>query len=62
MYSDFSSHFRYRNKTTMVYVDVTGPQRLDALGTLEDESESSLGKKWKNRDGGLIGFCGLRGR
>ena len=49
-------------ETTMVYVDVTGPQRLDALGTLEDESESSLGKKWKNRDGGLIGFCGLRGR
>lgn len=49
-------------ETTMVYVDVSGPQRLDALETLEGESDAGLGKKWKGEDGGLLGFCGVRGR
>ncbi|MFZ2956962.1 MAG: hypothetical protein WA705_08745 [Candidatus Ozemobacteraceae bacterium] len=34
--------------------------QLKALVTLEDENDKKVSKKWKNVNGGLAGFCGVR--
>ncbi|MFZ2960572.1 MAG: tyrosine-type recombinase/integrase [Candidatus Ozemobacteraceae bacterium] len=47
-------------QTTMVYLDITLEQELKALVTLEDENDKKVSKKWKNVNGGLAGFCGVR--
>ena len=47
-------------QTTMVYLDITTEQEAKALATLEDENEKSTPKKWRNSDGSLSSFCGVR--
>ena len=46
--------------TTMRYLDITTEDKVNALATLENEKEKSTSKKWKNDDGTLIDFCGLK--
>jgi len=47
-------------QTTMVYLDITTEQEAKALATLEDETDKSVSKKWKNVKGSLSDFCGVR--
>jgi len=47
-------------ETTMGYVDITSVEKVNALATLESEKEKSADKKWKNHDGTLSDFCGLK--
>jgi len=47
-------------ETTMVYLDVTTEQELQALATLEEETDCNLPKKWKTTDKTLANFCGTR--
>lgn len=47
-------------ETTMVYLDITDDAKRNALATLNDESEKNERPKWKNPDGSLISFCGVR--
>jgi site-specific recombinase XerD len=47
-------------QTTMVYLDVTTEQEANALATLEDENEKSTPKKWRDTNGNLSSFCGVR--
>ena len=47
-------------QTTMVYMDITLEQELQALATLEDENDKKVSKKWKNIKGGLAQFCGVK--
>jgi len=47
-------------ETTMVYLDVSIEQKSMALGTLEDEEEKSVSKKWKNNNTSLASFCGIK--
>lgn len=47
-------------QTTMVYLDVTTEQEATALATLEDDNNSFVPKKWRNSDGSLSSFCGVR--
>lgn len=47
-------------QTTMVYLDVTLKQVSEALATLETEKDKTVTPKWKNEDGSLVDFCGLR--
>ena len=47
-------------QTTMVYLDITIEQELKALATLEDENDKKVSKKWKDTNGGLAGFCGVK--
>lgn len=47
-------------ETTMKYLDITTEDKVNALATLEDEKEKSTSKKWKNDDGTLTDFCGLK--
>lgn len=46
--------------TTMRYLDITTEDKREALATLENEQEKRVSKKWKNDDGTLAGFCGLK--
>lgn len=46
-------------QTTMIYMDITTEAQLKALATMEDESSSSLPKKWKKNSNTLMSFCGL---
>lgn len=46
--------------TTMRYLDITTEDKREALATLENEQEKTVSKKWKNDDGTLAGFCGLK--
>jgi hypothetical protein len=46
-------------QTTMVYLDITLEQELQALATLEDEKDRTVSKKWKTGSGGLAAFCGV---
>lgn len=46
--------------TTMRYLDITTEDKREALATLENEQEKTVSKKWKNADGTLAGFCGLK--
>jgi len=50
-------------ETTMVYLDVTTEQEMNALATLEDENSKSVPKRWRagNGNSSLANFCGLRG-
>jgi site-specific recombinase XerD len=47
-------------ETTMVYLDVALAGKADALATLESEKDKTAPKKWKNPDGSLASFCGLK--
>lgn len=47
-------------QTTMVYLDITIEQEAKALATLEDDNDKSIPKKWRNADGSLSMFCGVR--
>ena len=47
-------------ETTMKYLDITTEDKIKALATLENENEKSTSKKWKNNDGSLSDFCGLK--
>ncbi|KJF17642.1 tyrosine-type recombinase/integrase [Acidithrix ferrooxidans] len=46
-------------QTTMVYLDITLEQELQALATIEDEKDRTVSKKWKTGSGGLAAFCGV---
>lgn len=47
-------------QTTMVYLDITTEEKAKALATLEDENDRKVSVKWKNTDGSLVAFCGVR--
>ncbi len=47
-------------QTTMVYLDITPEEKAKALATLEDEKDKKVSAKWKNPDGSLVDFCGIR--
>ena len=47
-------------QTTMIYLDVTLEQKALALGTLENEHDRALQKKWKGNEASLSAFCGLK--
>ena len=47
-------------ETTMVYLDITTEDKAKALATLENENDKKISKKWKNTDGSLTDFCGLK--
>lgn len=47
-------------ETTMVYLDITNEDKAKALATLEDEKDKAITPKWKNKDGTLLDFCGVR--
>jgi len=47
-------------ETTMTYLDITAYEKAKALATLEDEKDKRVSPKWKDRDGSLVDFCGLR--
>jgi site-specific recombinase XerD len=47
-------------ETTMVYLDVTTEQEMEALATLECETDRKLPKKWKSGNSSLASFCGIR--
>lgn len=47
-------------QTTMVYLDISTENMSEALATLEEEKDKSAIPKWKNTDGSLVDFCGLR--
>jgi len=47
-------------ETTMRYLDITNIDKGKALATLETETDKQLDRKWKNPDGSLVDFCGLK--
>lgn len=47
-------------ETTMIYLDVTTEDERKALATLEYEKDENVSPKWKNADGSLVDFCGIR--
>ncbi len=47
-------------QTTMVYLDITADEKAKALATLENEKDKKVSAKWKNPDGSLVDFCGIR--
>jgi len=47
-------------QTSMVYLDITTEQEAKALATLEDENAKRVSKKWKNDNGSLAEFCGVK--
>lgn len=47
-------------ETTMIYLDVTTEDERKALATLEYEKDKNVSPKWKNADGSLVDFCGIR--
>ena len=49
-------------QTTMVYLDISAEEKAKALATLEDENDKKVSAKWKNPDGTLVDFCGIRKR
>jgi hypothetical protein len=46
--------------TTMKYLDITLEDEAKALTTLEDEKSKKTAPKWKNENGSLKSFCGMR--
>lgn len=46
--------------TTMRYLDITTDDKRKALATLENEKEKNVTKKWKDSNGSLADFCGLK--
>lgn len=47
-------------QTTMIYLDITTDEKAKALATLEEENDKQISTKWRNSDGSLVDFCGLR--
>jgi len=47
-------------ETTMIYLDITIADKVNALATLESEEEKAVNKKWKSSNGTLTDFCGLK--
>lgn len=47
-------------ETTMKYLDITTEDEAKAIATLESENDKNVSPKWKNPDGSLIDFCGIR--
>jgi len=47
-------------ETTMIYLDITTENERQALATLEYEKDKNISKKWKNMDGSLVDFCGMK--
>ena len=47
-------------ETTMVYLDISTEEKAKALATLEGENDKKVDKKWKNADGSLSAFCGVK--
>jgi len=47
-------------ETTMVYLDITTEEKAKALATLENENDKKVSKKWKDPDGSITSFCGLK--
>lgn len=47
-------------ETTMIYLDITTEDERKALATLEYEKDKSISPKWKNKDGSLVDFCGIK--
>ena len=47
-------------ETTMVYLDITTEDKAKAMATLESENDKTISKRWKNPNGSLCGFCGLK--
>lgn len=46
-------------QTTMIYMDITTEDEVQALATLEDENDKKVSPKWKKADGSLMDFCGI---
>lgn len=44
----------------MVYLDITTEEKAKAMATLESENDKRISRKWKDKDGSLAGFCGLK--
>ena len=53
-------HGHEQLQTTMTYLDITTEEKAKALATLEDENDRKISPKWKNADGSLVDFCGIR--
>ena len=47
-------------ETTMIYLDISTEDKAKAMATLESENDRKVGKKWKNTNGSLSSFCGLK--
>lgn len=47
-------------ETTMKYLDITSEEKINAMATLESEKGRSATKKWKNNDGTLSDFLGMK--
>ena len=47
-------------ETTMIYLDITTEDERKALATLEYEKDKKISPKWKNADGSLVDFCGMK--
>ena len=47
-------------ETTMIYLDITTDDERKALATLECEKDKNVSPKWKNPDGSLVDFCGIK--
>lgn len=47
-------------ETTMIYLDITVDEERKALATLECEKDQNISPKWKNSDGSLVDFCGIK--
>jgi site-specific recombinase XerD len=47
-------------KTTMVYLDISIDQEIEALETFANNNHKTILKKWHSDDGGLASFCGVR--
>jgi site-specific recombinase XerD len=47
-------------ETTMKYLDITTEEKVNALATIENETEKAMEKKWKSKQCTLVDFCGLQ--
>lgn len=47
-------------ETTMKYLDITTEDEAKAIATLGSETDVKVSPKWKNPDGSLVDFCGIR--
>lgn len=56
--SEFLGHENV--STTMIYLNISYNQKNNALATIEDEYDSTLTKKWKEKKGSLRDIAGTR--
>ena len=47
-------------ETTMIYLDISIEEKAKAMATLESEVDKKVDKKWKDSNGSLSSFCGLK--